>query len=45
MFRYGLVGNILTYGGIAGLFGYIGFELNNFIKYSAECPEEVVKLL
>lgn len=24
MFRYGLVGNILSYGGIVALFGYVG---------------------
>ena len=32
MFRYGLVGNILTYGGIVGCFYYVGFELDNFRK-------------
>jgi len=38
MFRYGLIGNILTYGGILGCMGY---ELGNIRSFAAECPEEV----
>ena len=41
MFRYGLVGNTLTYGGIMGLFAYVGFELNNIINLSPAIDEDV----
>lgn len=48
MFRYGLVGNLATYGGIAAIFGYVGinlinlaYELNNIIEISPKLSEEV----
>ena len=48
MFRYGLVGNLATYGGIATIFGYVGinfinlaYELNNIIELSPKLSEEV----
>jgi hypothetical protein len=41
MFRYGLIGNILTYGGTLGCFIYMGYELKNIRSSAAECPEEV----
>jgi hypothetical protein len=48
MFRYGLVGNLATYGGIAAIFGYVGinlinlaYELNNIIELSPKLSEEV----
>ena len=49
MFRYGLVGNIATYGGIAAIFGYLGmnilinsgYELNNIVEISPKIDDEV----
>lgn len=31
MFRYGLVGNLATYGGIAAIFGYVGMYNHNLL--------------
>ncbi|CAK61821.1 unnamed protein product (macronuclear) [Paramecium tetraurelia] len=49
MFRYGLVGNIATYGGIAAIFAYVGiniliktgYELNNIIEISPKIDDEL----
>ncbi|CAD8205042.1 unnamed protein product [Paramecium octaurelia] len=41
MFRYGLVGNIATYGGIAAIFAYVGYELNNIIEISPKLDDEL----
>ncbi|CAD8123392.1 unnamed protein product [Paramecium sonneborni] len=41
MFRYGLVGNIATYGGIVAIFGYVGYELNNIVEMSPKIDDEL----
>lgn len=29
MFRYGLMGNMITYGGVISIFGYLAYEMKN----------------
>jgi hypothetical protein len=41
MFRYGLVGNTITYGGFVGIFVYVGYEIFNIGNMAAQVPEEV----
>lgn len=43
MFRYGLIGNIATYGGIGTIFGYLAYELNNIANLSPHLSEDLAR--
>jgi hypothetical protein len=43
MFRYGLIGNVITYGGVASIFAYLAFEMKNIGDLAVPVPEEIAK--
>jgi hypothetical protein len=43
MFRYGLVGNTIIYGGGMALAGYIGWELYQIPKDGTKMPEHLAR--